>query len=446
MMPLGFRGSIRARLIVGATLVLVAFVAAAGWAVQRAHADSVRAARFAQLQSTVYLLLAGAELDDKGALVMPLSFPEPRLSLPGSGLYANIVNVARREEWQSASSVGSSPPFERSVAVGQWHNDTLNAAGRNYLAVAYGVNWAVGTQAAPLVLSVLEDRAQFDREVAVFERTLWTWLGGAALLLLLSQAALLQWGLAPLRRAANEIRRIEQGQQAEVVQSYPTEIAALTNNLNTLIRQERVRQTRYKEALSFLAHSLKTPLAVLRGALSEPALLPAAVTQQVARMDDIVQHQLGRAGASGSARFAPCLRLAPVLSRVRDSLGKVYADKGLAFTLVCPPELEWRIDEGDAFEMLGNVMDNAAKWATHRVAASAGLEAGSLTIRVDDDGPGFSDTQSVLQLHVRTDEQVPGHGVGLAVVNDLVASHEGALKLSRSDWGGARVDIVLPAP
>jgi two-component system sensor histidine kinase PhoQ len=440
-----FRDSIRARLIIGATLVLMAFVAGAGLAVQRAHAESVRAARFAQLQSTVYLLLAGAELDARGMLVMPVGFPEPRLSLPGSGLYANIVNVARREEWQSASTVGMSPPFQRSVAVGQWRYETLSAGGHAYLAVGYGVNWAGRTQAAPLVLCVLEDKAEFDREIGVFGRTLWTWLGGAALLLLLSQAILLEWGLAPLRRVSHEIQRIEDGEQAEVAGTYPTEIAALTNNLNTLIKQERVRQTRYKEALSFLAHSLKTPLAVLRTALNEPAQLPATVTQQVTRMDDIVQHQLGRAAASGSARFAPYLRMAPVLNRIRDSLEKVYAGKGLAFAVDCLPELNWRIDEGDAFEMLGNVMDNAAKWARHRVVVSVWREADRLNIRVEDDGPGFSDTQSILQLHVRADEQVPGHGVGLAVVNDLVASHEGELNLSRSDLGGARLDIVLPA-
>jgi two-component system sensor histidine kinase PhoQ len=184
---------------------------------------------------------------------------------------------------------------------------------------------------------------------------------------------------------------------------------------------------------------------VLRTALSEPAQLPATVTRQVARMDDIVQHQLGRAAASGSTRFAPYLRLAPILNRIRDSLDKVYADKRLAFTLDCPAELDWRIDEGDAFEMLGNVMDNAAKWGKHRVAVSVWREADRLNIRVEDDGPGFSETRSIFQLHVRADEQVPGHGVGLAVVNDLVASHEGELSLSRSDLGGARLDIVLPA-
>lgn len=440
-----FEPSIRARLLLGAALMLVAFVAGAGLAVQRAHADSVRAAHFARLQSTVYLLLAGAELDASGVLVMPAAFPEPRLSLPGSGLYASIFNVERRQQWRSASTVGIDPPFQRSAPVGQWRYDTLDAAGGAFLAVSYGVQWEGRTAQAPLVLSVLEDKAQFDREIGVFARTLWSWLGGAVVLLLLSQILLLEWGLAPLGRVAREVRRIERGEQAEVQGRYPAEIAALTGNLNTLMRQERVRQTRYKEALSFLAHSLKTPLAVLRTALDDPAQLPAAVAQQVARMDDIVRHQLGRAAASGSARFAPYLPIAPIVNRIRDSLDKVYADKGLAFSVDCQPGLSWRIDEGDAFEMLGNVMDNAAKWARRRVAVKAWSEGDRLKLRVDDDGPGFTDTRSILQLHVRMDERVPGHGVGLAVVDDLVAGHQGELKLSRADLGGARVDIALPA-
>jgi two-component system sensor histidine kinase PhoQ len=266
-------------------------------------------------------------------------------------------------------------------------------------------------------------------------------------LLLLSQTLLLEWGLSPLQRVAREIRRVEDGEQAKVEGRYPAEIASLTGNLNTLIEQERVRQTRYKEALSFLAHSLKTPLAVLRTALDgEPGQLPASVAQQVLRMDDIVQHQLGRAAASGSARFLPLLPLAPVAGRIRDSLAKIHADKGLALSVDCPPELSWRIDEGDAFELLGNVMDNAAKWARWRVAVRLWRDGGRLRIRVDDDGPGFTDTESVLRIHVRGDERVPGHGVGLAIVNELVASHHGELNLARSDLGGARVDIALPGP
>jgi two-component system sensor histidine kinase PhoQ len=134
-----------------------------------------------------------------------------------------------------------------------------------------------------------------------------------------------------------------------------------------------------------------------------------------------------------------------VLERIREALAKVYADKGIAFALEVPPDLAWRIDEGDLFEMMGNLMDNAAKWARRQVRVYAGREGERLRIQVDDDGPGFSDTRSVLQLHVRGDERVPGHGVGLAVVNDLVASHRGELELLRSELGGGRVDIRLPA-
>ncbi|RYF42346.1 MAG: histidine kinase [Comamonadaceae bacterium] len=438
--------SIRARLILGAAVVLVAFMAVAGVALQTAHADGVRAAHYARLQSTVYLLLAGAELDSAGVLQMPAELAEPRLALPGSGLYAGILNVARGEAWRSASAVGLEPPFRRSVPVGQWRYDTLQGASGSFLAASYGVRWAgLGQAGTPLVLSVLEHTAGYDREIRVFRRTLWSWLGGAGLLLLLSQTLLLQWGLAPLKRVAQEIARIEHGEQAEVQGRYPTEIAALTGNLNTLIRQERVRQTRYKEALSYLAHSLKTPLAVMRTGLAQPQQLADTVAQQVDRMDHIVQHQLGRAAASGSARFAPYLALAPVVLRIRDSLAKVYADKQLAWQVECPEDLSWRIDEGDAFEILGNVLDNAAKWAAGRVGVRLWRQGSALHIQVQDDGPGFSDTQAILQLHVRMDERVPGHGVGLAVVNDLVASHEGRLALGASPWGGARLEIVLPA-
>ncbi len=440
--------SIRSRLLLGAALVLLAFLTGAGLAVQRAHAESVRAAYYSRLQGTVYLLLAAAEVDAAGALVMPPEFAEPRLSLPESGLYAGVYNQLRNSQWQSASAVGhqlkSALPFLRSLQAGQWRSETVDGAGRSFLSVSYAVTWKASARNATLVLTVLEDRTAFDREVGTFARTLWLWLGGATALLLLAQLMLLRWGLAPLRHAASEIRRIEEGRQSRVEGRYPTEISGLTDNLNTLIQQERVRQARHREALSFLAHSLKTPLAVLRSAMAEPTQLPATVAQQVSRMDDIVQHQLARAIAGGAARFAAPLLLAPILERIRGALAKVYAEKALAFSVDCPPDLDWRIAEGDVFEMLGNLLDNAAKWASSRVEVRVWREAGRLCICINDDGPGFSDTESVLRLYVRGDERVPGHGVGLAVVSDLVASHQGEMSLSRALIGGARVDIVLP--
>jgi two-component system sensor histidine kinase PhoQ len=263
--------------------------------------------------------------------------------------------------------------------------------------------------------------------------------------LLLTQTLLLRWGLVPLARVAKEIKRIENGEQARVEGLYPVELAGLTHNLNGLMDQERARQTRYKDALDDLAHSLKTPLAALRASLDAPGELPATVAQQVARMDDIVVHQLGRAGASGAARFAPQLALAPILKRISDTLAKVYVEKNLAFALECPADLSWRIDEGDAFEMLGNVLDNAAKWARHRVLVQIRVDGKRLHIRVCDDGPGFADPQAVLARRVRLDERVPGHGIGLAVVKDLVTSHQGELTVSQAELGGAQIDIVLQA-
>ncbi|MBE0474964.1 ATP-binding protein [Rhodoferax sp.] len=439
--------SIRARLVWAAFAVLLVFLAGAGWAVQQAFAESLRSQRFARLQTTIYLLIAGAELNARGTLVMPATLAEPRLSLPDSGLYANIANPEKNEEWQSSSTLGLDPPFVRQLAPGEWHFEVVGAekTGRVFLAASYAVTWSVNDRAAPLVFSVLEDMAAFDDELQAFERTLWRWLGGAGLLLLLAQTVLLRWGLAPLGRVAREIQRIESGEQARVEGSYPSELAGLTHNLNGLMDQERARQTRYKDALDDLAHSLKTPLAALRASLDAPGELPAMVAQQVARMDDIVVHQLGRAGASGAARFAPQLALSPILERIRGTLAKVYVEKNLDFALDCPPELSWRIDEGDAFEMLGNLLDNAAKWARHRVLVQIRLDGKRLHIRVCDDGPGFADPQAVLARRVRLDEQVPGHGIGLAVVKDLVASHQGELTITRADLGGAQIDIVLQA-
>ena len=436
--------SIRARLILGAVLVLVGFLALGGYAVQRAHEQSVRSAQYARLQTTVYLLLAAAELDANGALVMPAAFPEPRLSLPGSGLYASVTSLHRQEQWRSGSSVGVDPPFATAGGIGQWRFGVVRKEPSAYLAATYAVRWNIGGLQAPLVVSVMEDLAPLERESARFVRTLWAWLGGTALVLLMSQTLLLHWALAPLGRVAREVRRIEDGQQARIDGRYPPEIAALTDNINTLIGNERLRQSRYREALSYLAHSLKTPLAVLRASSDDAARLPAVVGEQVARMDDIVQHQLARAAAGTGATFAAALPLAPVIERIRASLAKVHADKGVSLRVECPPDLSWRIDEGDAFELLGNLMDNAAKWARSTVQVRAWRDGSRLRLCIEDDGPGFADTREVLKLHVRGDERVPGHGVGLAVVNEIVLARSGELGLSRSSLGGAKVDVALP--
>lgn len=430
------------------------FLAGAGWALQHAHAKSVLAQRYARLQTTVYLLLAATELDAEGLIIMPASLAEPKLTLPRSGLYASIQRVDGHSTWLSGSTLGQGLVSSEIPAVGEWRFEILQSplpatasasAATSFLSVAYSVLWSVGSQNTSLVFRVQEDRLEFDRELNAFSRTLWSWLATTAVLLLITQTLLLRWALQPLKHIAQEIEHIEQGQQTQLLGRYPQELAGLTRNLNLLIEQERARQTRYQQALDDLAHSLKTPLAALRATLDEPAHLATRVAEQLKRMNDIVVHQLGRAAASGSALFVPELALAPVLTRIRDTLIKVYADKKLTWSLDCGDRLVWRMSEGDAFEILGNLMDNAAKWAQQQVSVRIWVDAAQrLCIRIDDDGPGFVDPQVVGQRRVRLDEQVPGHGIGLAVVNDLVQSHHGTLTVTRSKLGGAQVNIELP--
>lgn len=436
--------SIRTRLVVGAAVVLAAFVVVAGLTLERAYSESVLTARYAKLQSDVYILMAAAEVDTDGTLIMPPTLAEPRFALPASGLYANVENMRNREEWQSASTVGQQIPFVRHLSPGQWHFGELTQAGRRFLGVAYGVNWSVGKKQQVLTFAATEDDAAFRRELLRYRTTLWSWLGGVVVGLLLAQTVLLSWGLAPLRRVAREIRKVETGDQSHVRGVYPEEIAGLTDNLNALIVQERARQSRYKDALGDLAHSLKTPLAVLRSALLRPESLAQSVDEQVARMDGIVQHQLLRAATSGAAKLSSRLRIAPVLQRVLDSLGKVYRDKQLQFTLLCPPTLSWRLDEGDAFEIAGNVLDNAAKWAKTRIHVTARVESKAFLLVIEDDGPGIADPQAVLKRGVRADERVPGQGIGLAVVADIVAAYGGEIHIGRSELGGASIGLSFP--
>ncbi|WP_374357410.1 ATP-binding protein [Chitinimonas sp.] len=438
--------SIRTRLLVGAAIVLAAFLAGAGFALERAFADYAREARFARLKSTVFLLMAAAELDGDGALIMPRNPLDARLSLPKSGLYANISNVSKKEEWESGSTLGLQLPFRRKVSnVGEFQIGEPIMGHEQFFSVAYGVNWVAGSRPQPLVFSVLESNTEFRIELTRFRNTLWLWLGGAAVLLLIAQTWLLGWGLRPLRRVAKEISGIEEGRQHRIAGEYPIELAGLTNNLNTLIEQERARQTRYKDALGDLAHSLKTPLAVLRSAMADQAGLAAVVNEQVSRMDRIVQHQLGRAAASGASRFAPALPLRPVFERISGGLAKVYAERQLSIELDCAADLAWRLDEGDAFEMFGNLLDNACKWASRQVRVVAGIQGKTLTVRIEDDGPGFSDPEAALQRGVRLDERVPGHGIGLAVVADIVSAHGGHIEIAQRTSGGASISLTLPA-
>ena len=257
-----------------------------------------------------------------------------------------------------------------------------------------------------------------------------------------------------------QIAEVEVGERTTLAGDWPRELRGVAQNLNALLQAERDRAERYRTTLGNLAHSLKTPLSVLRTLLGSSAAAgpQAEMAQQVDRMQDIVQHQLRRATAGS---LAPGVAWTPVLPVVEDVLGalrKVYLDRGLALTLHGvagkPPEpgLACPLDRGDLLELVGNLADNACKFARTRVEISltpwheAGWRRSGVELCVDDDGPGVQpgERERILERGVRLDERVPGQGIGLSMVADIVAAHAGTVLVETSPLGGARFLVRLP--
>ncbi|MDH3317027.1 MAG: ATP-binding protein [Gammaproteobacteria bacterium] len=442
--------SLNARLIVSASVVLAAFLGLAGVALDRAFRESALARVNDRLQSRIYALIAAAE-PDEGALKLPEALPEPRLSVPQSGVYAQLVDESGRVLWHSRSALGIDIDYPRAkepgVAVFSTTRDTQGAA---LFALAFGLKWAFPDgQDKEFTLQAAEARAPFEAEIARFRGTLWLWLAGAGLVLLAVQGAVLRWSLAPLRKLARDVADIEAGRKHELEGSYPKELARLTQNLNLLVVHSRRQLERYRNALGDLAHSLKTPLAVLRNeveALQESSTPRATLTEQVERMDRTIHYQLQRAAASGRTALTPSVGVAKVVDRIRSTLLKVYADKQLQIDVTMDKNLSFKGDEGDLTEILGNLLDNACKWGRGKVRLEGSRSGQRLEIAVEDDGPGLPNTEleTFRARGARGDVSVPGQGIGLAIVDELVTEvYGGILEAGESTLGGARFKIVL---
>jgi two-component system sensor histidine kinase PhoQ len=446
------RRSLSLRMALAAGIVLAVFVVLVGVALEQALRDGARNARQERLQAQVYLLLAAVEVDDGGRLSLEGPLPEPRLQTPGSGLVGLVADAQGRIVWRSRSALGAAAlPAPEALAPGlQRFARVEDGTGAAHFAQQFGVSWTTGSGSHRFTFAVFEDLAPYEQQLADYRRTLWGWLGAMALLLLAAQALTLRWGLRPLRRITLALARLETGQDARLEGEHPAELQGLADNLNALLARERAQQARYRHALADLAHSLKTPLALVRAELRrgqvEPALR-ALLDEQVQRMDRVIDHQLQRAGAAGRSALAPPLHLRPLVERLQAALAKVHADKAPGWTVEIPAGARVRIDEGDLTELLGNLLDNACKWCAGRVRLAAAGAGGTLILDVEDDGPGIATELglAVLQRGVRADQATPGHGIGLAVVRDIVDALGGELEIGRSAaLGGARITLRLP--
>ncbi len=438
--------SLTGRVTLAGALVLATFIALTALALEQAFEQSARSSMRERLFAQLYLVMAAAEVSDSGILMMPGHLAEARLELPGSGLYARIANPDGETLWHSPSALGLALPALSGDTGEREHFSRIAFNGGEYFSAALGIEWETISGSVPLTFGVVEDSAGFEQLMGDYRQTLWGWLGAMAVVALLALLTALVWGLRPLRTVAAEVQAIESGVQEGLERDYPKELKRLTDNINTLLHHEHAQQARYKNALGDLAHSLKTPLAVLRGLGDSMGEHSPTLHEQVDRMDNIVQYQLQRAATAGRSALATPLPLQPTVERLLATLQKVYRDKGVKVELSLQQGITFRGDEGDLMELLGNLLDNAFKWtrSTLRIRAQSGR--GGLHLSVEDDGPGIDETQAdqILQRGVRLDEATPGHGIGLPMVRDIVEAYGGKLEITRSELGGAIFKLRFP--
>lgn len=441
--------SLNARALLAVSLVLAAFLGLTGLTLDGAFRHSLEEAAYQRLEAQVYGLLAAAELGADGRLSLPVNLPDERFGRPGSGLYALVVDAAGNPQWQSPSLLGRSGLPRRDLEPGTWARDGDETPGAMFrFIVSLGVAWVDDAeQERRFTLSVAEGPLAYQSELQRFRTSLWAWLGGVAVLLLLVQLMILRWSLAPLRRVERELGEVEAGHQSGLSGDYPRELSGLTAGLNALLDAERRRLTRYRDALGDLAHSLKTPLAVLRGAGTQAneTELREAVREQGERMTQIVDYQLQKAATSGRTALMQPIAIEPMVRRLVATLDKVYREHPVEVQVDIPGQVHFRGDEGDLMELFGTLLDNAFKWSRGRIRITVHREAAGISVAIDDDGPGIPGPQidRVRQRGGRLDHQVDGQGIGLAVATGLVEAYGGTLDIRAAPIGGARIAFRL---
>ena len=428
------------------TLVLICFLGIVGLVLDHAFRNSVAQGEQQRLETTLYGLLAVADITPSQKISIPNFLTDERLNRPGSGLFAVITDINNQTIWRSRSLLGIDLAVPGSISEGE-RSFQLTSNTLPYVIYSAGIGWEMDDNAAMhLNFHILSSPDGYLAQVTQFRQSLWGWLLAVTLILLFIQFILLRWSLAPLRRVADDLLDVENGSKNRLSSHYPLELAGLTHNLNHLLKTREQQLTRYRNSLADLAHSLKTPLAVLR--TIEPGddiNQQRIIKEQTERLTRIVEYQLQRAATAGHAGLANQTFIEPTIQRLADSLNKVYADKKIAFEARIAEKLQLAIEENDLMELMGNLLDNAFKWANKTVRVSARAQAETILIEIEDDGPGIdADAIShVMQRGARADLAVDGQGIGLAVCHDIVSAYQGTIDIAQSDMHGAKISITL---
>jgi two-component system sensor histidine kinase PhoQ len=451
--------SLSTRLLASVSILLVLFFGITIAALDFAFRRVTEQAMHDRLEAQMLALISASEEDSSGGLQPAPEKTDERLKNPGSGLYGEILRSDGYPSWRSNSLTGTGLDFVVQLPSGQRQYRQLHRGdGSPVRALSRSITWEFDNGVTrTFVYSVAEDLEPYYAQLNRFRGQLFGWFGLLMLLLLGALAFLLRRLLTPLRRIEHEIEEIEAGRMTELGAGYPRELLGVTTNLNALLRGERERLARYRNTLGNLAHSFKTPLAVMRnllgGSQGRDLSVARQLDEQVGRMDDIVRYQLKRAAASGGIGLGTApIDVRTTLEPLRAALLKVYADRNIDCELAVSPVCLFAGDREDLTEVAGNLLDNAFKWSRGRVRLTAEpisnptARREGLRMVVEDDGPGIpiDERARVLDRGARLDERVSGQGIGLSVVRELAQLNGGTVEIGDSPLGGARIEIRFP--
>ena len=448
--------SLRGRMLWSAALVLFVFLGLMGLVLDQAFQRTAEQSVEEKLRIQIYGLLSVTEVVE-GAIFLPEAMQEPRFNNPGSGLFALVRNRDDLEVWRSPSAVTLELPeadlSPQYIALQPGEDRFARMPSANVFYLAYKVLWlGEGDEEEEFVFVVMESVDGYESQLTSFRNNLWGWLLLVSIALIVVQALVMNWGMKPLGELARDLRKIEEGKQDALSGDYPAELTGVTRNLNVLISSERTQRDKYRTTMADLAHSIKTPLAILKGSAANMTDAKSldevreTIDQQVDRMDEIVGYQLERAMSNASSLIKRSIAVLPVAERLVEAMGKVYpnvdvdlrADSGRAATFFG--------DERDLMELLGNLVDNACKYGRGRVVLSVVSQSeDQIEIIVEDDGPGIPEDlrASVLERGARLDSKAAGQGIGLAVVMEIVDRYSGRIDIDASGLGGLRVLVLF---
>lgn len=446
-------GSLRLRLLTWTLAWMLVSIALAGWALRALFQEHIEQQLQAQLVMQLDQLSAAVDWNAQDGVGVGPMAADARLAQPLSGLYWQIdqqgsapqAAVARsRSLWDQVLTL----PPAGDPAGGQRALTLRDAQGHELLAVAR-VLQLPEADAPPLRLTVAGDRALLAEPMQRFTRLLLIALGMLALALALAVAVQLQLALRPFKLLRERLAAVRDGRTAQLEGRFPRELQPLVDEFNHVLAENAGIVQRARTQAGNLAHAVHTPLSILANAADrENGALAQLVREQVAGARRQVDYHLAHARAAAAVR-ATGLRtpaLAPVQALLR-TMRRLHAGRALTFELA--PEARdgaFRGEEQDLYEMLGNLIDNAGKWARSRVVVDARPQDGQLCFTVDDDGPGIPEAQRerMFERGVQLDERRPGAGLGLDIVRTLAQTYGGSVRALASPLGGLRMRLCLP--